>query len=92
MQPYTALLGTARLFILGNAAYTFLIWITFNYVDLDASLHNFFPYATCIKTPIRIKLSSPCETIWTGPHCLKGMVIGLAHFYLGKQALYGSYN
>ena len=30
MQPYTALLGTARLFILGNAACTFLIWITFN--------------------------------------------------------------
>ena len=64
----------------------------FQYVDLYASLYNFFPYATCIKTPIRVKLSSPCETRWTSPHCLKCMVIGLAHFYLGKQALYGSYN
>ena len=50
----------------------------FQYVDhLYASLHIFCPYATCIKTPIRVKLSSPCETRWTGPHCLKGMVIAV---------------
>ena len=69
--PYTALLGTARLFILGNAAYTFLIWITFIMWIFMQAYTNCFPYATCIKTPIRVKLSSPCETRWTGPHCLK---------------------
>ena len=43
----TALLGSARLFILGNAAYTFFYLDHFYDVDFYASLHDFLSFGYC---------------------------------------------